>query len=305
MPEGRHAILGGFAIPEGTIATVSLELERIAASFDAARSDFLSRYDDAIQDWITRHPAFAEVISRAVDPVEVVAANLKFDYVVFRVSHPESSDAENPQAISATLNRKVECLSDSLFREVAQEASELVEQSLLGRQSVTRKALSPFRRIRDKLDGLAFLDHRVSPVVHTIDDLLSRVPKTGALDGAYLQEVFAFALLLSDPDKIRRHGEGLAQTVALSSGIDPGNLPPSVQDEENQAEVDSQSVVDSRLEPSLTESSPIDRFHLFDGIEEELDEKEAPAESTVEAQAVFVPMRKPELAPALPADFWF
>jgi hypothetical protein len=170
--------------------------------------------------------------------------------------------------------------------------------------------LSPFKRIRDKLDGLAFLDHRVSPVVHTIDELLSRVPKTGALDGAYLQEVFAFALLLSDPDKIRRHGEGLAQTVVLSSGTDPGTLPSSVQDEENQAEADSQSVVDSRFEPSVTESSPIDRFNLFDGIEEELEQEGVFAEANFaepgeERGEEFVPMIKPELAPALPADFWF
>ena len=45
-------------------------------------------------------------------------------------------------------------------------------------------------------DGLAFLDHRVNRAVQTLDEILSRVPKTGPLEGAYLQEVFALALLL-------------------------------------------------------------------------------------------------------------
>jgi hypothetical protein len=66
--------------------------------------------------------------------------------------------------------------------------------------------------MRDKLDGLAFLDHRVNRVVQTLDETLGRVPKTGPLEGAYLQEVFALALLLSDPDKTRRHGAGLVRT---------------------------------------------------------------------------------------------
>ncbi len=51
--------------------------------------------------------------------------------------------------------------------------------------------------MRDKLDELAFLDHRVNRVVQTLDETLGRVPKTGPLGGAYLQEVFALALLMS------------------------------------------------------------------------------------------------------------
>ncbi len=58
--------------------------------------------------------------------------------------------------------------------------------------------------MRDKLDGLAFLDNRVNRVVQTLDETLGRVPKTGPLDGAYLQEVFALPLVLSDSEQPRR-----------------------------------------------------------------------------------------------------
>jgi len=61
--------------------------------------------------------------------------------------------------------------------------------------------------MRDELDGLAFLDHRVNRVVQTLDEILSRVPKTGPLEGAYLQEVFPLALLLSDSKKLGRSDE--------------------------------------------------------------------------------------------------
>jgi len=189
--------LGGFAVPEDFIGPILTELERIAMGFSLARDKFLSGYDDAVKGWVAKHPEFAEAITRAVDPVETVAANLRFDYVVFRVSQPQPPEDGVSQELTANLDRKVESLSDTLFREVAQDAADLVENSLLGRQSVTRKALSPLKKVRDKLDGLAFLDHRVNRVVQTLDEILSRVPKTGPLDGAYLQEVFALALLLS------------------------------------------------------------------------------------------------------------
>ncbi len=218
--------LGGIAIPEGSLASIQAELERIASNFQRARDDFLSRYDQTIEDWVAKHPEFAPVIRRAVDPVEVVAAGLHFDYVIFRVSHPIADSVSDSETIGGeetdssslghSLDRKVGSLSDTLFREIAQEANELLESSLLGRQSVTRKALSPFKRIRDKLDGLAFLDHRVHPVVQTLDDLLGRVPKSGPLEGAYLQEVFATALVLSDAQRIKRHGEGLLRVDELN-----------------------------------------------------------------------------------------
>jgi hypothetical protein len=221
--------LGGIAVPEGTIASIQAELERIASSFEIARDDFLSRYDQTIEGWVAKHPEFAPVIRRAVDPVDVVAAGLRFDYVIFRVSHPIADSDPGPEAIAGedtdasplgdSLHRKAGTLSDTLFREIAQDANDLLESSLLGRQSVTRKALSPFKRIRDKLDGLAFLDHRVHPVVQTLDDLLSRVPKTGPLEGAYLQEVFATALLLSDAQRIKRHGDGLLQVDELNPSM--------------------------------------------------------------------------------------
>ena len=61
----------------------------------------------------------------------------------------------------------------------------------------------------DKLDGLGFLDYRVAPVVTTIDDLLTRIPERGAIESPILQEILATAMLLADPDKTRRHGQGL------------------------------------------------------------------------------------------------
>lgn len=197
--------LGGFAVPVESAASITAELERIALDFAAAKTDFIAGYDAAVTDWVVRHPEFAGIIEQAVDSVEFVSTRLSFDFLVVSVGLPDSL----PPADVARLESKIGSLSEQMFYEISVEANQLIEQSLLGKEQVTRNALRPIRRMRDKLDGLGFLDHRVAPVVSTIDDLLARIPTKGAIEGSILQEILATAMLLSDPDKTRRHGEGL------------------------------------------------------------------------------------------------
>jgi hypothetical protein len=197
--------LGGFAIPCESAAGITLELERIAQDFAKAKAEFLAGYDAAVTDWVVRHPEFAGIIEQAVDSVEFVSTRLSFDFLIVTVGVPEALPAED----LARLETKIGSLSEQMFYEISVEANHLIEQSLLGKDQVTRNALRPIRRIRDKLDGLGFLDYRVAPVVGTIDALLARIPDKGAITGSILQEILATAMLLADPDKTRRHGEGL------------------------------------------------------------------------------------------------
>lgn len=197
--------LGGFAVPVESAASITAELERIGLDFAAAKTEFIAGYDAAVTDWVVRHPEFAGIIEQAVDSVEFVSTRLSFDFLVVSVGLPDSL----PPADIARLDSKIGSLSEQMFYEISVEANQLIEQSLLGKEQVTRNALRPIRRMRDKLDGLGFLDHRVAPVVSTIDDLLARIPNKGAIEGSLLQEILATAMLLSDPDKTRRHGEGL------------------------------------------------------------------------------------------------
>lgn len=210
--------LGGFAVPSDSATDITAELERIALDFAAAKADFLAGYDAAVTDWVVRHPEFAEIIERALDSVDYVSTRLAFDFLVLSIGLPEAL----PPAEVARLESKLGCLSGQMFYEISVEANQLIEQSLLGKDQVTRSALRPIRRMRDKLDGLGFLDYRVAPIVSTIDSLLGRIPDKGAIEGSVLQEILATAMLLADPDKTRRHGEGLlaAQSVTASEFVE-------------------------------------------------------------------------------------
>lgn len=252
--------LGGFAVPVESAASITAELERIALDFAAAKTEFIAGYDAAVTDWVVRHPEFAGIIEQAVDSVEFVSTRLSFDFLVVSVGLPDGL----PPADVGRLDSKIGSLSEQMFYEISVEANQLIEQSLLGKEQVTRNALRPIRRMRDKLDGLGFLDHRVAPVVNTIDDLLARIPNKGAIEGSILQEILATAMLLSDPDKTRRHGEGLL-----------GTQPPVVEEsdvdeiiEHPEPETSAETVVKTALPAVIPETVPdsTDYNDLFEGI---------------------------------------
>lgn len=203
--------LGGYAIPKEAVSDIVVELERIGEDFASAKTEFLDGYDAAVNDWIVRHPEFACIIEKAVDSVELVSTRLSFDYLLVSVGLPETLPVEEV----VRLESKIGSLSQQMFYEISVDANLFIEQSLIGKGQVTRNALRPIKRMRDKLDGLSFLDYRVAPVVQTIDELLNRIPGKGAIEGGILQEILATAMLLADPDKMRRHGSGLLTVQSL------------------------------------------------------------------------------------------
>jgi hypothetical protein len=133
--------------------------------------------------------------------------------------------------------------------------------------------------MRDKLDGLGFLDHRVAPIVSTIDDLLVRIPTKGAIEGSILQEILATAMLLSDPDKTRRHGEGLL--TAQPPVVDQAELDEIIDDDQPDSPTASTATTVA-TEPTLVIAESVsdspDFTDLFDGIfDDELEAESASA----------------------------
>ncbi|WNB74094.1 DUF3150 domain-containing protein [Methylomonas koyamae] len=256
--------LGGFIVPVAAAAQVTVELDRIAQDFALAKAEFLDGYDAAVQDWMVKHPEFAGIIEKAIDSVALVATRLAFDYLVVSVALPEQMPIQEVERLES----KIGSLSEQMFHEIAVDANLLVEQSLLGKEQVTRNALRPIKRIRDKLDGLSFLDHRVAPVVATIDDLLGKIPNRGSIEGSLLQEILATAMLLADPDKTRRHGEGLlaTQVPAIETDADVvlgvDDIEETINPEESEPSLPAYS---TSVINETTENDP-DFTDLFDGI---------------------------------------
>lgn len=229
--------IGGFANPRTEIPRITQELDALSKKFYEERDQFLASYTADTEEWISRHAEFGDAIRRAIEPAESVASKLRFDYVVFRVTKSDSAQQDN------SLDRRTNSMSEQLFREIAQEASQVIDRSFVGKDSVTGRVLNAFRRIRDKLDSLGFLDHRCMPVVDKIDAVLGALSKNGPYNGVAFNSLFTLGLLLSDPDKIKRHGSGLLMLDSLVT--DPEETDDVVADDQIVPAADS-NVVDSK-----------------------------------------------------------
>ena len=200
--------LGGFANPKTQVSRIVQELKDIQIEFEDAKKCFLDRYETETQNWMNKHPQFKDAIRSAIEPVDSVAGKLKFSFVVFRVELPSQGD-DSLAVADESLNGQIADLSDQLFHEIAQDASVLLQQSFFGKHSITARCLNAFKRMRDKLNSLAFLDHRCMPVVDEIDNVLGNLPVGGPYTGREFDRLFTLVMLLSDASKIKQHGMGL------------------------------------------------------------------------------------------------
>lgn len=198
--------LGGWAIPEAQALDVVTELQKVQADFLTAKAAFLAGYDDAVQDWIIRHPGWESIIAESTVSADYVRSKLSFDWQVYKIVNPQEMQNLAP-AVSEGLEQAVSGLGMTLYDEIAAMADEAWKRTFSGRTSITRKALSPLKTIMTKLRGLSFMEPRVAPIVELIRTALDTLPKAGEIAGRDVLMLQGLVCLLREPHAIIEHGQ--------------------------------------------------------------------------------------------------
>ena len=200
----RHGVrfLGGWAIPESQADAIVTELEQILQDFNAAKEDFLSRYDESVRDWIARHSGWEQIIADSTVSADYVRSRMGFIWRLYRIVPPDPADP-----VMEGLKDEVVSLGQTLFGEVSKAATEAWHKCFAGKTEITRKALSPLRTIHQKLSGLSFVEPRVSPVADLIHTAFEHLPKRGRIEGANLLMLQGLVSLLRDTDALIEHGQ--------------------------------------------------------------------------------------------------
>jgi hypothetical protein len=200
----RHGVrfLGGWAIPESQADAIVTELEQILQDFNAAKEDFLSRYDESVRDWIAKHSGWEQIIADSTVSAEYVRSRMGFLWRLYRIVPPDPADP-----VMEGLKDEVVSLGQTLFGEVSKAATEAWHKCYAGKTEITRKALSPLRTIHQKLAGLSFVEPRVSPVADLIHTAFEHLPKRGRIEGANLLMLQGLVSLLRDTDGLIEHGQ--------------------------------------------------------------------------------------------------
>lgn len=199
--------LGGYAVPEDKADDLAKELDVLNADFYREKHDFIASYNQRVQEWIMVHPGWETAIQSAITPVAEVDGQLSFAWHAFRVTEAVQDADASQSALNSGLGKTIGGLSSQLFSEVAKMADEVMDKTLMGRECVTQRALSPIRTIRGKLAGLAFLDKRVRPVIDIIDHVMQDLPGAGKIDGLALSALHGLVFLLSSEERMQRHGD--------------------------------------------------------------------------------------------------
>ena len=232
----RHGVrfLGGWAIPESQADAIVTELEQILRDFNAAKEDFLSRYDESVRDWIAKHSGWEQIIADSTVSADYVRSRMGFIWRLYRIVPPDPADP-----VMEGLKDEVASLGQTLFGEVSKAATEAWHKCFAGKTEITRKALSPLKTIHQKLSGLSFVEPRVSPVADLIHTAFEHLPKRGRIEGANLLMLQGLVSLLRDTDALIEHGQKI-----MDGTTSKGLLSLLIEGQGEMPELDAQEEVD-------------------------------------------------------------
>jgi hypothetical protein len=213
--------LGGYAIPVAKAKLVADDLDAITLEYERARADLVANYDRYVLEWQNApvNKEWAHIIRDEAPEKAYVEGALGFDYQTFRVQSVAESD-ENFDQLSGGLKHAEQGLAGTLFREIAQAAAEFEDRTLSfggqkkgqAREYVTQRCKNALEGIREKMEGLAFLDPCVRPIIEAIDYSIKLLPAKGKIEGVHLATLWGLTGILKRPERMRAFGQQCLDT---------------------------------------------------------------------------------------------
>lgn len=204
----RHGLpfMNGWAVPVDKVDEITQDLNEMKQEFQDVKDLFLNDYDIALEEWIRDNPDHAEAIRAGALPKDVVEKRISFNYQVFMIQ-PVSADSNNTDS----LNEKVSGLGDELIDEIVNDANRFFDSNLRGRTDCGVTTRLTLKRLRDKIDGLSFLNAAFDPLVNLLDETLAVYDNADGRNvrSPHFYQIVASTLILGSHDKINEYANGL------------------------------------------------------------------------------------------------
>jgi hypothetical protein len=237
--------LNGFAVPVAKIDTLMVDLERVDKEFDSLKTSFLRDYSGYIDEWVSKNPEYEAAIRGAALSKSKVANRFGFSYQVFKIQPFGEAQSQKMEGMARGL-------ADDLMAEIVDEANSFFHSALSGKdhcQTNTKKTLA---RLRDKVEGLTFLDGTFLAVVDLLNQAIDGYPVGGkVLVGRDFYRVLSVALILSSQDRIREYRDGKLCLKSMTDKQHFGSLSAS-QSTPREEQIDSNDEPDTTAEVSST-----------------------------------------------------
>ncbi len=219
--------LSGFAIPVSKADEVCQRLNEISLAFQQAKLQFIHSYDADIEAWIQENPPYENAIRMSLMSCDTAAKRINFDYRLFMIQPPEHS-----QESAQRLKTDVEGLGDQLIEEIIEKANKLYTKKLAGKYQCNVRTKKVLQNLRDKLNGLYFLNSAFSPLVKMLDETLrdyDHYAEGNQIVAPFFYQVMAVVLIMCERSKIEQYANGLITPQAVVTDIKAGlnNAKPS------------------------------------------------------------------------------
>jgi len=189
-----------YAFNEETLKTILPQIDDCISEFNAARDALANRVHLAQEDWKQKNPDWEHIINQSTLTRDDVLKRFSFTRYIVRVGAVEG-DLEHG------VDEACNALATNLFREIADKAESVYEESFEGRDRVTQRALRGIRASEEKLRSLTFIDPRIRPVLNRIKTSLDALPSAGVIEGNDLNAVMGLLQLMMDSDRMMSFGE--------------------------------------------------------------------------------------------------
>lgn len=202
--------LGGSSrvVPVSEMKDLEKFLDVCQVKYDSLLADFANDYDANLEKHINDIdlPVVREIVERSTLKKEEAVKRFRFLTDIFNIV--PKGDGEG----------LVNNLANKLFTEVSTTARDAYEKSFLGKPRVGQRALNQVVAIRNKMAGLSMLDGKnIQPIVDSIDNVLSSMPKDGWIDGVHYSALIGLVNMLCDPEDMLKHAEKVQQGIASSA----------------------------------------------------------------------------------------
>ena len=216
--------MNGYAVPIAKTNEICAKLDDISKEYEQLKQEFIKNYYTAIDSWVQENPGYEKVIRDGALPVEQIEKRIGFQYQVAMIQPIASNDT-----LTQSLNRKVESLGDDLITEVTETATKFYNERFVGQQRVRTSTRQTLINLRDKIDGLSFLNGSLVPLVTLLDDTIAGYAKNAIghnIEAPFFYQVMAVVSILSHREHIEQYANGhmLVDTLAndLNSKAVPG-----------------------------------------------------------------------------------
>ena len=210
--------LSGWAVPEGKADAVFAELDAIIGRYNDEKSAFLKQYDSLVSDWAARNPGFSREILEGKLDCAAVAEKIAAGYEAFRLQPVTEAGAQ-------ALANRVGGLAGELITDIAQIARTFFKESFLGKNRANRKTVNAVLKLRERLDGLAFLSSSIQPLIDMIDGVVAQVPAEGYFEGEAYWQLATLVQTLGNENLLEEIIRKQVSAEALQQAAAPESTP--------------------------------------------------------------------------------